>query len=208
MALLWRLWAVITPAELWSTSELVMVDKASWAQSNLVRMNEIESRLYFCFWHFSQYIRMCTRVRSTMNSFDDCYILLSTFHSFNHNNQSSMAGAECSCKYVILPPSAPIIQITYSRYHNRCAPISSPCCRYIMQRRRGELQLTARPRVSSVFNDFSHFATPRDGSRSTLELETNLREISQFSLLATRAFSSLLKVTALSMIVKTSRRFV
>ena len=150
---------------------------------------------------------MCTRVQITMNSFDNCYILLSTFHSFNHNNQSSMAGAECSCKYVMLPLSALIIQITYSRYHNRCAPISSPCCRYIMQRRRGELQLTARPRVSSVFNDFSHFATPRDGSRSPLELESNLREISQSSLLATRAFS-LLKVTALSMIVKTSRRFV
>ena len=61
---------------------------------------------------------MCTRVQSTMNSFDDCYILLSTFHSFNHNNQSSMAGAECSCKYVMLHLSALIIQITYSRYLN------------------------------------------------------------------------------------------
>ena len=29
-----------------------------------------------------------------------------------------MAAAECSCKYVMLPLSALIIQITYSRYHN------------------------------------------------------------------------------------------
>ena len=60
----------------------------------------------------------------------------------------------------VITLSALIIQITYSQYHNRCAPISSPSCRYIMQRRRGS---RARPRV---FNDFSHFATPSDASRS------------------------------------------